>query len=134
MRQKMPPPATELPVEGVWEGTTPGASGVPRATLPVRVELRTVKFPKLLIPPPCPEPKLSLPSPPAAPMAALPLSVQPVTVRVAPTRLESLSAPPPALAPGLPPTASFSVNVLLVIVAGPVLAKETSMAPPRAMM
>jgi hypothetical protein len=49
-------------------------------------------------------------------------------------RLESLSAPPPALAPATPPSAWFPVNVLLLIVAVPVLKKETSMAPPKAMM
>ena len=61
-----------------------------------------------------------MPSPPAAPMAALSLSVQPVTVRVVPTSLELLIAPPPALAPGLPPSASLPINVLLLIVAEPV--------------
>ena len=75
-----------------------------------------------------------MPSPPAAPMAALSLSVQPVTVRVAPTLLELLIAPPPALAPGLPPSASFPINVLLLIVAEPVLARLRSIAPPAAKM
>ena len=50
-----------------------------------------------------------MPSPPAAPIAALPLSVQPVTLMVAPNSDELLSAPPPALAPGLPPRAWFAV-------------------------
>jgi hypothetical protein len=57
-------------------------------------------------------------------MAALSVNVQPVTVMlaVAPKlRLESLSAPPPALAPGLPPSAWFPANVLLLIVTEPVL-------------
>ena len=84
-RQKMPPPATALPFETVCDGTAPGASGVPMARLLVTVELLTIKFAKLLMPPPCPEPKLVTPSPPASPIAALPLSVQPVTVMVAPT-------------------------------------------------
>ena len=94
-------------VETVCDGTAPGAMGVPRARLFVSVELRTFKLAKLLIPPPCPEPKLFSPSPPAAPIAALPLSVQSVTVIVTPKLLELLSAPPPALAPGLPPAPGF---------------------------
>ena len=66
-----------------------------------------------------------MPSPPASPMAALPLSVQPVTVMVVPGVLEELlSAPPPALAPGLPPSAWLSVNVLSLIVAEPLRAKR----------
>ena len=75
-----------------------------------------------------------MPSPPAAPMAELSLIVQPVTVRVAPTLLELLSAPPPALAPGLPPSASLPSKVLLLIVAEPVLARFRSIAPPDAKM
>ncbi len=93
-------------------GDGTGASGVPTAWLPVRVELRTIKLPKSLMAPPWPEPKFASPSPPAAPMAELPLSVLPVTVMTAPILLELLSAPPPALAPGLPPAAWFPVNVL----------------------
>ena len=54
----MPPPAIALPLETVCDGTAPGARGVPRARLSVRVELRTVKLEKSLMPPPCPEPKL----------------------------------------------------------------------------
>ena len=80
----MPPPATALLLKTVCDGTALAARGVPWARLSVRVESRTIKFAKLLMPPPCPEPKLVMPSPPAAPMAALPLSVQPVTVMVAP--------------------------------------------------
>ena len=68
-------------------------------------------------------------------MAALPLSVQPVTVMVVPGVLEELlRAPPPALAPGLPPSAWLPVNVLLLIVAEPLATKERSMPPPSAMM
>ena len=54
----MPPPAIALPLETVCDGTAPGARGVPRARLSVSVELLTIKFAKLLMPPPCPEPKL----------------------------------------------------------------------------
>ena len=60
--------------------------------------------------------------------------VQHVTVRVAPTSLELLIAPPPALAPGLPPSAWLPVKVLLLIVAEPVLARLRSMPPPAAKM
>src|SRR5271167_4609045 len=116
-RQMLPPPADALPSETVCDGTAPGARGVPWARLLESVELLTVKVAKLLMPPPCPEPKLVTPSPPAAPMAELPLSVQPVTVMVAPTLEELLIAPPPALAPATPPKAWFAVNVLLLIVA-----------------
>ena len=69
----MPPPAVALPLKTVCEGTASAARGVPWARLSVRVELRTVKVAKLLMPPPWPEPKLVMPSPPAAPMAALSL-------------------------------------------------------------
>ena len=96
------------------------------------VELLTLKFAKLLMPPPCPEPKLMTPSPPASPIAALPLKVQPVTVKVAPKSEELLSAPPPALAPGLPPWAWFPLNLLLLIVAAAVLSTKRLMAPPNA--
>src|SRR5271167_3373820 len=99
-RQKMPPPAVAVLLKTCCEGTTLEASGAPWARLSLTVEARTVKAPMLLMPPPWPEPKLVAPSPPGAPMAELPLIVQFVTVKLAPTLLELLMAPPPALAPG----------------------------------
>ena len=67
-------------------------------------------------------------------MAELSLSKQSEMVSVAPTSLELLIAPPPALAPGLPPCASLPMNLLSPIVAEPVLARSRSIAPPDAKM
>ena len=125
----MPPPADALPFETVCDGTAPGAKGVPWASLPPESRLITVKLAKSLMPPPCPEPKLVIPSPPAEPMAELSLRVQPVTVIVAPTLEELLIAPPPALAPAMTPWAWLPVNVLLLIVDVLVLLKKRRWHP-----
>src|SRR6516165_8505439 len=70
-------------------------------------------------PPPWPLPPLP-PTPPAPPSAWLPRTVQPGTVRTAPSRF---AIPPPSPSPPLPPAppwpprASLSASVLLLIVA-----------------
>ena len=112
----------------VCDGTAPGARGVPRARLPVRVELHNGQV-------------IEIVDAAALPGAKIGYAVTAgfTDCRVAAERAardghgrtgtleELLSAPPPALAPGLPPSAWLPVNVLSLIVAEPLATKERSM-------